>query len=1019
MPHRHPESDEQASEWFTHTRRDHLRGIFSGGAVVAGLGTSGSVSAAPEGETTDETTVTTTEGTNIAVTASPDGESIVMDHAGILFHVPREGGEAEQLTDAELEPAYPDYAPDGSRVAFQSYIDGNYTIWTMDPDGSDLRQLTDHVFYDDREPAWSPDGTTIAFSSDRGGESYDIWTVDVSSGDVQQVTDDSGENYLPTWSPDGEEIAYIADDEGIRATTLDGTTRTVINPTPGERLHAPAWGPSGDIAYIRMTSRSQADLMISDEQITEGEDVFVLPPHWLSEDELLYTADGVIRELDREPGEASEIPFSTSFDLPTLDYERKSYEFDERGAKEVQGIQTPTLSPDGERVAFIALNDLWVMTIGESPRRLTDNIYYQVDPDWSPDGRYLAYSSDEAGTQDVYVYDTQTETRHRVTSLDGEAAIAAQWSPDGSRIAFQKHTGATFTVEINTGGETVEGGEIQQVVRRLFEPGEPTWSSDGDTLAMAALQTYEGRFREGTNKILTVDIETGEETYHSPGGEFDSISPRHNDGPVWSPDGNWMAFVVESTLRVMPVTEDGEPEGPAKQITNEATDAPTWSGDSEWLLYLNNGRLKKVKRDGSETREVPLPLQYRPEYPAGRKVIYAGRMWDATSPEVHENVVIEVVNNRIKRITTDSPPPRGPHVDASDLTVIPGLWDTHQHRTYSEESLGARQGLINLSFGITSTVERASFVYHAVANREALEANEAIAPRYFMTGELIDGSRTNFPTNRTTTSLEQIPLEMSRAVELDYDFVKSYDRLNAKRMARMEETAHDELGVPTASHYIAPGAFVGQNGTTHLDVTHRFGFSRAESATNTTYDDVIKFHSTGQRRWTITTFFHNDFILGDEIEDDPRLQLFTPWKRQSLLEEVADNTEQPSDPECQTDTCRNVAAFKDIIDSGGLVLAGTDVPLVVNGVSLHGNLRPLTAYGFTPHEALLTATRFAAEHQGVEDDLGTIEEGKLADMAFVEGNPLDQIEDAMRVQMTMKDGELFTVEDLIDPFESN
>lgn len=89
-----------------------------------------------------------------------------------------------------------------------------------------------------------------------------------------------------------------------------------------------------------------------------------------------------------------------------------------------KGILTPTLSPDGERVAFVALNDLWVMRIGQSPRRITNDSAYQTDPAWSPNGRYIAYSSDKAGTQDLYVHDTQTGTDRRVTSLDGDAAIS-------------------------------------------------------------------------------------------------------------------------------------------------------------------------------------------------------------------------------------------------------------------------------------------------------------------------------------------------------------------------------------------------------------------------------------------------------------------------------------------------------------------------------------------------------------------------------------------------------------------
>lgn len=98
---------------------------------------------------------------------------------------------------------------------------------------------------------------------------------------------------------------------------------------------------------------------------------------------------------------------------------------------------------------------------------------------------------------------------------------------------------------------------------------------------------------------------------------------------------------------------------------------------------------------------------------------------------------------------------------------------------------------------------------------------------------------------------------------------------------------------------------------------------------------------------------------------------------------------------------------------------GTDAPFDYVGTSIHGNLRPLVKVGrFSPSEALLTATRLPAEHQGVDEDLGTLESGKLADMVFVEGNPLERIEDTMQVKMTMKNGELFTIDDLVGPFSS-
>lgn len=1027
------------------TRRNLLRASGAAtGAAMLGIGSAKAHGRENDGDVDrvgiEATDVTVTEGTNMSVTPSPDGESLVMSLHEVLFRLPRDGGDAEPLNDIELEPARPDYASDGNRIAFQAYADGTWNIWTMAPDGSDLQQLTDD-FWDDREPKWSPDGNQIAFSSDRE-EEYDIWTLEVATGDLQQWTDDSTENYEPAWSPNGTEIAYVtsagayaADTEDsteqIKAVDQDGNTRTLVTAETEETLHSPSWSPDGDdIAYIRQSEEegvSQSDLMISGEQITEGEDVFSYTPDWLSQDELLYSADGDIRVVELESGATSDVPFTATFHLPEIDYELKSYDFDDSSAREVQGILTPRLSPDGESVAFIALNDLWVMQIGESPRRITDDSFYQIDPAWSPDGRYLAYSSDEAGTQDLYVHDIQTGINRQITSLD-DAAVSAAWSPDGSTIAFQNQDRATFTVEVDISEEEVDTGEIRQVIGRLFLPGQPTWSADGNTLALAALNRYSDRFREGTSQILTVDVETGEEQYYPPDGRHESISTRNYDGPVWSPDGRWMAFVIESTLRVMPVTEDGEPAGPPEQITDEATDAPTWSGDSEWLLYLNNGQLKKVRRDGSETQEVPVPLNYHQDQPADRTVIYVGRMWDGTSPNVHKDVIIEVVNNRIQNVTSDCPPPSGSYVDASALTVIPGLWDAHVHHTYSDRFFGSRQGRINLAYGVTSTVSVGDRVYNAIKDREALESDDLVGPRFFAMGEPIDGRRIYYSfIGRPTTSIEQIPLEMSRWIELDYDYGKTYERLNAKRMAEVTDIAHEEVGVPIRSHYLAPGAFVGQDGTSHYNIP------RGKGGTDRFYDDIAKLYGQGERSAVTTLAFvgSNEFLLADEFEDDPRIQLFPPWDRndlpehitdptgrEDLLNAIADNTEFPSDPECVTSLCGTVNMFKDILDEGGTVLAGTDMPLDYVGVGMHGNLRSMVGYAFSPYEALLTATRIPAEHLGVDDDLGTLEPNKLADMVFVDGNPLEQIEDAMRVQMTMKNGELFTIEELVEPFST-
>ncbi|CAM5250525.1 Tol-Pal system protein TolB [Streptomyces griseomycini] len=661
-----------------------LPGASAAGPTAAASPAGARTAAAPPAPTAaGEHVLEYREMTGGSVTASGDGRVLVAEVQGVLWRVPRGGGAAVRLTDWELEATGPALSPDGATVALCGYRGGAFRLWAMRIDGGGLRRLTDGP-WDDRGAAWSPDGTRLVFSSERGGDAvagsaFGLWTLDVRDGHVRKLTGGDFEDLDAAWWPDGRSVVCVraahtpdgASDGGrslVRVPAAGGAARTVRTVAEG-RLLCPSVSPSGRIAYLRLSGTGDspslpaaaAVLMVDGQVVAADEDLAAAPPCWLGEDRLLYVADGRIRVRTLGTPSVEEIPFTARMPVPRPHWRPKARAWNPAGPVPVRGIHLPALSPDGRSVAFAALNALWLMDVGGTPRKLVQasGVHHLQTPAWAPDGRSLLYCTDQGGL-------TAVRRLHldggRDEPITGQGRLCPAPSPDGSLLACQDVAGNLLLRTLATGAERV----LARPMATDGPPGAPTWSPDGRYVAFCDRNRLNHRFREGYHLIRVLDTRTGTERRHLPAAH-QSLSDRAAAGPVWSPDGRWMALVAESALCLLPVTTDGTPAGPVRRLTDEPADHPSWAGDANTLLYLSSGRLRLMTLDAgrapARTRTLPVPLtvRRRPSHDREPLRIHAGQLWDATGTAPRQDVApsSSTPTDRGSATTCAPPPPTG------------------------------------------------------------------------------------------------------------------------------------------------------------------------------------------------------------------------------------------------------------------------------------------------------------------------------------------------------------------------
>jgi Tol biopolymer transport system component len=968
--------------------------------------------------------VTVTEGTSMAVAVSPDGKTLAIDLQGSIYTLPASGGKAKRITSLFEDARQPVWSPDGKWITFFAYLDGNYNLWTIAPDGTEQHQLTWGA-YDDREPAYSHDGRYVAFASDRDnplGGSYNIWVLEVATGAVRRITNDPSENHMPSWSPDDKEIAFAStreDGRSIWAVNIaDGEVRKAA--TASSEAAAPSWGPDGTIVYHNL-ERESSSLEAHGKKLTGDENAFAFRVSWAPDGtregapggSFYYVSDGKIRRRTLGGASVETIPFSAVLQVRRVNgtYVRRKRDFDSTAPRKALGIVRPVISPEGTRIAFAALGDIYVMPVGGKPENITRDRYVDTDPAWSPDGNELVYSSDKGRDHlQLWIRDLRTGRDRELTHL-GTQPQGASWSPDGRRIAFFDVNGIWRAAQMSV--VDVATGKVTKLHDTLNAPGMPTWSPDGTRLAFANIAPYSKTVREGTNQVFTISAVNGaanpEDIWYLPIPNL-SIDSRGYCGPVWSPDGRKMAAIYEGVLAVWLVSPKGEPLGPPRKMTTEIAYAPSWAGDSRHILYQSLDKLKEIDILSGETQEIPLNLTYRPAIPSGTMVVHVGLLVDGISQTARRNMDIVIERNRITAVRphTAKIPAGAKLIDASEYTAMPGLIESHSHL---QKDYGEALHRAWLAFGITTVRSPGNTPYEGVEDVEANESGVRPGPRLFSTGYLFEWRRTYYKMGVAISSPAQFEMELELSKVLQHDLIKSYVRLPDLQQRRMVEFAHS-IGIPVATHEIYPAAYVGVDATEHVGATSRRVYSPKQATLQRSYQDVVAIFGASQRYLTPTVSapgLAKLFEMEPEMRDDPRFTIYSDW-----LRDYATGRRRIAPGErvgAGSLAAVNMNSAKLVIDAmhaGARIVAGTDTP---NAFALHGELETYVMAGMTPYEALQAATVTPAGELNL--DAGSIKPGKLADVAIVEGNPLDDIANAHRVKEVIANGRLFTVADLV------
>jgi tricorn protease len=481
-------------------------------------------------------------------TPSLSAKQIVFAYAGSLWTVPREGGDARRLVSGD--PGYannPLFSPDGSLVAFTGNFDSNEDVYVVPAAGGEPRRLTTHPGTD-VALAWTPDGKRILFRTTR--EAYSrfekLYTVSVDGGFPEELPLPMGVQgaysadtrqlaYVPTWNRrGGAGDAYIAikNYRGGKTSPIWIAQLSDSSVTPLPRDNSNDFNPLwiGDKIYF-LSDRAGATTLfgydVKSRAVTQliKNDGFDLKSAGAGPGAIVYEQFGALHLYDLASGRTRAVPVTVNTDLPQTRPQLEKIPS--------RQLAQASLSPTGARAVFEVRGEILTVPAEKGDIRNVTRTpaVADRDPSWSPDGKTLAYFSDESGEYQLHLRDQGGLGPVRKIDLGPSPSFFynPSWSPDSKQIAYSDKRGALWLLDVAAGKPVQFDTDIRSRAPAL------RWSPDNKWLA------YTKSLPNNHRAVFVYSLEKKEVTQFT-----DGMSDVRS--PDWDKSGKYLYFTASTDL---------------------------------------------------------------------------------------------------------------------------------------------------------------------------------------------------------------------------------------------------------------------------------------------------------------------------------------------------------------------------------------------------------------------------------------------------------------------------------------